>query len=240
MVTITGTYNGITYSEDITITVGEAVSYDYISVKQAIGWDYDEIVTVKGIVGPSVVNKNGFYLFDEEGFMIAVLVNSTEEFVGLEIGHEIILTGIRERYVKDEANTIAGQTCIVDAEILVNYYGKHEYSTARFVTDATGADFGALDVKVDYSTTVFVLTGTVVINETPYYTSLSFTANGQKITLYCSGAGQYSWLKQFNNQEVTLEVAACNWNDKSFWAGCALAAYTADGKILNTLNFDTY
>ena len=240
VVTVTGTFNGITYSEDITITVGEAVSYDYISVKQAIGWDIDEIVTVKGIVGPSVVNKNGFYLFDEEGFMIAVLVNSTEEFVGLEIGHEIILTGMRERYVKDDASTIAGQTCIVDAEILVNNYGNHAYSTARFVQNTTGQDFYGLDVKVDYSTTVFVVTGTIEIKETAYYTSISFTADGQKITLYCSSAGQYSWLKQFSGQEVTLEIAACNWNDKSFWAGCALAAYTEDGKILNTLNFDAY
>jgi hypothetical protein len=97
-----------------------------------------------------------------------------------------------------------------------------------------------LDKTVDYSTTVFVLTGTVVVTETAYYTSLSFTANGQKITLYCSGAGQYSWLTQFSGQEVTVEVAACNWNDKDFWAGCELAVRTADGKVLNTLNFDTY
>ena len=141
---------------------------------------------------------------------------------------------------KDDSYTTHGQSCIVNAEILVNYYGNHEYSTAKFVEDATGQDFYALDKMVDYSTTVFVLTGKIEVTETAYYTSLSFTVDGQKITLYCSSANQYSWLKAYNGQEVTLEVAACNWNDKTFWAGCALALRTADGKVLNTLNFDTY
>jgi hypothetical protein len=169
--------------------------------------------------------------------MIAVLVNSTDEFVGLEIGHEIILTGMRERYIKDDTYITHGQTCIVDAQILVNYYGNHEYSTARFVEDATGEQFAKLDVTVDYSTTVFVLTGKIVINETAYYTSLSFTVEGKKITLYCSSANQYSWLKAYSGQEVTLEVAACNWNDKNYYTGCVLAVITNDGKVCNELNF---
>ena len=238
-VTITATYGEITYSEEVAIRVQEPIEYNALMVAEAITANIDTEVIVRGIVGPSVVNKNGFYLFGEDGSMIAVLVNDTAEFVGLEIGHEIVLKGTRERYIKDDSYTTHGQTSIVDAEILVNYYGNHEYSTAKFV-QATGQDFRALDVTVDYSTTVFVLTGKVEVTETQYYTSLSFTSDGQKITLYCSSANQYAFLKQFSGKEITLEVAACNWNDKTFWAGCALAVYTEDGKILNTLNFDTY
>ena len=38
---------------------------------------------------------------------------------------------------------------------------------------------------------------------------------------------------------MTVEVAACNWNSKDYYTGCALAVRNADGtKILNTLNFD--
>ena len=239
-VTVTATYGEITYSEEVTVRVQEPIEYETLTVAEAIAANIDTEVIVRGIVGPSVVNKNGFYLFGEDGSMIAVLVNDTAEFVGLEIGHEIVLKGMRERYVKAENEaTRFGQTSIVDAEILVNYYGNHEYSTAKFV-QATGQDFRALDVTVDYSTTVFVLTGKVEVTETAYYTSISFTSDGQKITLYCSSANQYAFLKQFSGKEITLEVAACNWNDKTFWAGCALAVYTEDGKILNTLNFDTY
>ena len=237
---VSATYNGVTYFEEITITMEEPVVYDFITVAEAIDATVDTEVIVKGIVGPSVVNKNGFYLFGEDGSMIAVLVDSTDYFVGLEIGHEVILKGMRERYVKAENEaTRFGQSSIVNAEILVNNYGNHEYSTAKFV-QATGSEFYALDVMVDYSTTVFVLTGKVEVTETPHYTSISFISDGKKIALYCSGAGQYAFLKQFSGKEVTLEVAACNWNDKTFWAGCALAVYTEDGKILNTLNFDTY
>jgi hypothetical protein len=46
-------------------------------------------------------------------------------------------------------------------------------------------------------------------------------------------------LAAYNGQEVTLEIAACNWNNKTYWRGCAIAIRLADGtKILNTVNFD--
>lgn len=64
-------------------------------------------------------------------------------------------------------------------------------------------------------------------------------ADGSYFSFYCSGAGQYSWLSDYEGQEVTLEVAACNWNNKTYWRGCVLAIRLADGtKILNTLNFN--
>ena len=244
-ITITGTYNEKSYEATVNLVFIDPQSISCITVAEAIqvapNNGDDSIVTVRGIVGPSVVNKNGFYLFGEDGSMIAVLVNDTKEFAGLEIGHEVILTGVRERYVKDDTSTFAGQTCIVDAVIDVNLYGNHEYSTAKFVTDKTVADFSALDITKDYSTTVFVLTLTVEVVETPYYTNLNLVSGNNKITLYCSSANQYSWLKQFAGQEVMVEIAACNWNDKKdYWRGCALAVYTEDGKLLNTLNFDTF
>ena len=239
-VTITGEYNGKTYSETVKVTVAEPPKFDFITVAEAIVAADDSEVTVKGIVGPSVVNKNGFYLFGEDGSTIAVLVNNTDAFADLEIGHEIILKGKRERYVDESKNpTWAGQTCIVNAEILVNYYGNHEYSTAKFI-ETTAAEFYALDKAVDYSTTVYVLTATVNYVETNFYTTLELTSNGTKVSLYMSGAGQYKFLKAFAGQEVTLEIAPCNWNNKTYWAGCVLAVRTADGKLLNTLNFDTY
>jgi len=239
-VTVTGSYNGKTFSKTVTIVMEKSVSYDSITVAEAIAAKVDSDVIVKGIVGPSVVNKNGFYLFGEDGSVITVVVNDTNQFVGLEIGHEVILKGVRERYVKDDAQTQAGQTCIVNAEILVNNYGSHEYSTEKFVTDKTVNDFRNLDVTVDYSTTVFVLKAKVNYVETNYYTKIELTSNGTTISLYCASAGQYSWLLAYKGQEVTMEIAACNWNDKNYWAGCVLAVRTADGKVFNTLNFDTF
>ena len=243
-VTVTGEYNGKSYSQTVQVTFKAAETYEYITVAEAIAVapnTDNSTVTVKGIVGPSVVNKNGFYFFGEDGSVITVLVASTDYFADLNIGNEVILRGERERYVKNDASAFAGQTCIVNAEILVNYYGNHQYSTAKFV-ETTGAEFKALNPNVDYSTTVFVIKAKVELIETAHHTSMKLIAeDGTEVSLYMSGAGQYSFLTQFIGQMVELEVAACNWNDKTYWRGCVLAVRKADGtKVLNTLNFDSY
>lgn len=70
------------------------------------------------------------------------------------------------------------------------------------------------------------------------YSAPSIVDGDTSLSLYCSGGAQYSWLQQFAGQEITLEIAACNWNDKKYWRGCVIAVHTEDGKVLNTLNFD--
>lgn len=240
-VTVTASYNGSSYSETVEILVESNEEVDSITVADAILAPIDTTVTVKGIVGPSVVNKDGFYLFGEDGSVIAVLVASTDELEGLEIGHEIVITGMRERYIEDDSYETHGQTSIVKATVVANYYGNHEYSTEKFITDSTVEAFCALDKTVDYSTTVYVLTVRIERTETQFYTNYALysTTNNTYISLYCSGAGQYDpLLKQFAGQTVTIEIAPCNWNNKNQWKGCVLAVRTEDGKVYNQLNFD--
>ncbi len=236
-VTISATLGDNTYSTTISITVETATEeLNYISVKEAIAANVGDKVTVKGIVGPSLVNKIGFYLFNGSD-MIAVL--TTEAVMEtLEIGYEIVIEADRDRFYKDTTKQY-GQTCLNNATVIANYYGSHEYSTEGFVTDKTMADYYNLDVMTDYSTTVFVLTGKVIFEQTPHYTSVKFKSEDGEttLTLYCSGAGQYSWLNDYSDQVMTFEVAACNWNGKTFYAGCIIAAYTDNGKIYNELNF---
>ena len=67
-----------------------------------------------------------------------------------------------------------------------------------------------------------------------------YAKNGTEFPLYMSGAGQYSFLDQFAGEEVTLEIALCNWNDKTDkYRGCILAVITDDGKVYNELNFNS-
>ena len=240
-VTVTASYNGSSYSETVEILVESNEEVDSITVADAILAPIDTTVTVKGIVGPSVVNKDGFYLFGEDGSVIAVLVASTDELAGLEIGHEIVITGMRERYVKDDSYATHGQTSIVNATVVANYYGSHEYSTEKFITDSTVEAFYDLDETVDYSTTVYVLTVRIERTGNNFSTNYALysTTSNTYISLYCSGAGQYDpLLKQFVGQTVTLEIAPCNWNNKDHWKGCVLAVRTEDGKVYNQLNFD--
>ena len=59
-----------------------------------------------------------------------------------------------------------------------------------------------------------------------------------ELLLYSSSASQYNFLKAYNGQTVTVEVAPCNWNSKGNYRGCVLAVRNADGtKICNELNF---
>ena len=209
--------------------------YQYISVAEAIKATVGDTITVKGIVGPSVVNKTGFYLIDETG-VIAVTMETTV-LESLEIGQEVILKGKRDLFHDPEKGNSHGQTCITGCEVVVNNYGKHEYSTATFTNNFTLAEFYALDPKVDYTTKVYVLKATVNVVENNYYTSIKLTNGNTSVSLYCSSASQYSWLKAYAGQEVTLEIAPCNWNNKTYYAGCVLAVYTDNGKVLNTSNF---
>ena len=236
-VTVTVTYNGKSASETVEITVVDPAIMDATNVQDAIQSELGDEVVVKGIVGPSLVNRNGFYLIDESG-LIAVVVNDVAIFADIEIGQEIIIKGKRDKFHNNEGGTHAGQTAITGATVIANYYGQHDYDTSHFVTDKTLADFRGLDVTVDYSTTVFVVKAIVNFEETAYYTKCNLTDGTNNVTLYCSSAKQYSFLKQFAGQEVTLELAACNWNNKTFWAGCVLSVITEDGKVINSLNFD--
>ena len=236
-ITVTGTYGDQTYSEDVTITVDiQQQEITYSTVADAIAAAVGETVTVKGIVGPSLVNKTGFYLIDETGVVAVEMDEKT--LATLEIGYEVILEGVRQINTKGGTNYY-GQTTIKDCQVIVNNYGSHDYSTASFDGDISAADFYNLDVTKDYSTSVFTMKATVVLEETQYYTSIYLSDGTTKVRLYCSGAGQYSWLKQFAGQEVTVEIAPCNWNDKNYYVGCVLAVVHDDGtKTINTLNFN--
>ena len=233
-ITITGSYGGKTYSE--TVEVSATIAREEVkapTVSETIAANVGTEVTVKGIVGPSLVNKVGFYLIDDTG-IIAVLTDEAT-MATVQIGHEVVLKGVRHLNTKDASY---GQTCIKDATIVTNNYGTHDYNTSFFVTDKTITEIYNLSVSTDYTTTVYVAKATVVLEESQYYTNILLSDGASQLRLYCSSAKQYNWLKAFAGQEVTVEVAACNWNSKNYYTGCVLAVRNADGtKTYNELNF---
>ncbi len=235
-VTVSCTYNGKTYSEKVEITVTANASYNTVTVAAAKDTAEGTEVILKGIVGPSLVNQVGFYLFDETG-MIAVRVDASV-FEGLEIGHEIVIKGTRAVSKKDSSNNL-GQLCINDGEILANYYGNHSYETFDFIEDKDVEYLYGLEMSDQHSDEVYVITANIVLDTSNSYShQYKIEANGTKLSLYCSGKHQYSdLLESFVGQEVTLEVAPCDWNSKNYYAFCVLAVRTPDGKVVNQLNF---
>ena len=234
VVTVTATYGDVTATDTYTITVTTAESFEYVGVKDAIDAELGAEVVVKGIVGPSLVNKTGFYIIDETG---VIAVQTTADVMAtIEIGNEVIISGTRAVNTKGGTNYF-GQSLIDNGEVLVNNYGSHEYADDFFV-ETTADEFRSLDATIDYSTTVFVFEATISFTGDGYSTKVSLVGETQSVELYCSGAGQYEFLRQFDGQTVTLEVAACNWNSKTFWRGSVLSVITEDGKVVNQLNFE--
>ncbi len=234
-ITITCNYNGVLYAEDVTITVEKNEDVTFGTVQDAIDAELNQTVTVKGIVGASLVNQDGFYLIDETG-IIAVLTDK-ETLATLEVGYEVVLEGTR--FFKSKSGGNWGNTCISDAKVLVNNYGNHAYSTESFDGTLTLAEFVALSVEQDYTTSVFTVTATIEVVETAYYTNIKLVDGDVSVNLYCSSAKQYKWLQAYAGQTITMELAPCNWSSKSTYPACVLAVLLEDGtKVVNTLNFD--
>lgn len=238
-VTITATYGEYTESMTIEIAVSTPIVYETITVKEAFDTVDGEEVIVKGIVASSLVNQDGFYLIDETG--VIAVVGTKADIALLSPGDEVIVKGTKGHKQKSGyTGTSIGQNNIYNAEILVNSYGNHEYSTATFKNDKTVEELETLDPTIDYSGDVYVVEAIVVVTETPYYTSIQITGvadTSVKMSLYSSSAEQYAFLKQYKGQIVTLELAMCNWNSKDYYTGCVISV-TKDGvKTINTLNF---
>ncbi len=245
-ITITAKHGDKTHTETVTITVAEQQQVEYITVDDAIKTAVNETVTVKGIVGPSLVNRNGFYLIDETG-VIAIVVNDDSVYDGLEIGHGVILEGKRDKFHNGKGDH-SGQAAITSTVVVSNLYGDHDYSTASFDGEISVKDFYNLDITVDQTTSVYTMTAYVVLyvgdrSTNIYLSNVSTydTSNTENVyvRLYSSSANQYAWLQAYAGQQVTVEINPCNWNNKNYYTGCVLSVINADGtKTLNTLNFN--
>lgn len=235
-VTVTATLGSNSYTNSIKITVSANEEFDSISIADAIAKNVDDEVIIRGIVGPSLVNQAGFYLFDESG-MVAIRVSESAVFETIAIGNEVVIKGKRDVWHKDGFEH--GQICISNATVEANYYGNNDYLT---IEPIMGKDINyllGLD-KLDMSETtkLYQMDVTIKVVDAQYYSNIYVTDGENDLILYCSGSGQYSWLKAYNGQTVTVEIAPCNWNSKAGFAGCVLAVVNEDGtKVLNTLNF---
>lgn len=231
-ITITGKDGENEYSETVEIEVVEA-EVEYITVSAAINEEDETEVVVKGIVGASLVNKVGFYLIDETG-VIAVEMSSVE-LSKVELGNEVIIKG-RKTHIGAKEDAV-GQIAIVEAEVVVNKFGEHEYSTASFKDGKVLADFIDLNKMEDHSTDVYIIEATIKYEATQYYTRYSIIDDeGNSMNIYSSSGNQLKFLEAFQNMKVTLEFTVVNWNGKGY-SGSILAVIHNGEKVINDSNF---
>ncbi len=223
-VTVTARLGGYSYSETIDITVEENDEIHSVSVADAIASAVDEVVTVKGIVGPSFVHANnrGFYLMGENE-VIAVSFLSVDTLKDISIGNTVIIRGTRSA-VKET------QIAVMDAELLANAYGEAELP-AGAITDGVAINAVA---STENTTGLYRVTATVGFNVSPYSTTYDLSG----VQLYSSNAPtQYSIIADKEGETVTAIVSVVNWNGKGYKL-TLVAIETADGVLYNEYSFD--
>lgn len=232
-ITITGVDGSNTYSEVVEILVLEDLSnVEIITIAQAIAMGDDSVVNIEGVVAASLVNKTGVYVIDETG-VIAVQMTSTE-LDKISLGQLVVITGVKT-HVGADASAV-GQIAITDASILANKYGNHDYSTASFILGGSLSDLIDLDKLEDHSTKVYVITATITLYESTYYSLYTITSGSDSLNIYASSSAQLTFLEPYVGQEVTIEITVVNWNGKKY-SGSVLSI-TYDGvKVLNDSNF---
>lgn len=239
-ITAEAKYAGKTAKFEKTINVKDLESFNYTNVKTAIDAEVDTQVSVRAIVGPSLVNRDGFYLIDDTG---VIAVTTDESTLGtLKVGDEVILHGTRTQFKADAAANKPGQSCILDAVIDVNLYGENEYSTKTFRSDKTFEDLMNLDYTQDFTNDVYYVKAKVEVIKESYSSKMKLADPAHPentLSLYSSSANQYSFLFDYADKELTYAIAPCNWNLKNYYAFCVLNVQLEDGTIINnTLNFN--
>lgn len=245
-ITVTGHLDGQTdfsKSMDIKITKQVDVS-SAVNVKAAIDASKGTELLVKGVIGPSLVNKNGFYLIDETG-SLAVVMNSTDEFNGLQIGQTVYIKGKRDLFASARNGTPSYfESCMTGCQIVKNEFGNEDYSTASFIKGKTLADLIALPVADNYHTAeVYVITAGLKFVSTKNYSNAYLKDGDSEMRLYCTNASsQYQWINPYvdDTKTYTMEVAVCNWNNKNYYTACLLSITDSNGnKVMNTFNFNS-
>lgn len=248
--TVTITVNGhldgqkdFSKTMDIKITKPVDVS-SAVNVKAAIDASKDTELLVKGVIGPSLVNKDGFYLIDDTG-SLAVVMNSRDEFNGLQIGQTVYIKGKRDLFASARNGTPSYfESCMTGCQIVKNEFGNVDYSTASFINGKTLADLIALPVADNYHTAeVYVITAGLKFVATKNYSNAYLKDGDSEMRLYCTNAAsQYQWINSYvdDTKTYTMEVAVCNWNNKNYFTACLLSITDSNGnKVMNTLNFNS-
>lgn len=246
-ITVTGHLDGQTdFSKTMDIKIVKPVDVSLaVNVKAAIDASKGTELLVKGVIGPSLVNKNGFYLIDETG-SLAVVMNSTDEFNGLQIGQTVYIKGKRDLFasVRNGGTPSYFESCMTGCQIVKNEFGNVDYSTASFIKGKTLADLIALPVADNSHTAeVYVITAGLKFVSTKNYSNAYLKDGDSEMRLYCTNAaGQYQWIKSYvdDTKTYTMEVAVCNWNNKNYYTACLLSITDSNGnKVMNTLNFNS-
>lgn len=243
-VTIKATYSptsseSSSVTHKITISVLPPQKVEGMNIQEALAVQDGTEITVKGIVLSSLVNQSGFYIIDETG-VIAVRTKDKETDKTVKPGDLVSVKGTK-KHIKAITDKCVGQIALDSAEVLVNAYGENKIPTSVYKLGETVTSLRNLDPLEDHTTEVFTIQAKIKFSDNGNYTSVALvdlSNESVSLNLYTSSASQYNFLKDYDGQELTYNVALCNWNGKDYYRGCIVSVETSEGAtIYNQLNF---
>ena len=237
-----------TYTKDISfvdITAGAQ------SVSVANNAADGDTVKIRGIVAASILNKQkSFYVTDDNG-VIACLVDKTYSKVLngfiFNSGDEVVLEGIKRHRGNTKDKTDHGSAYLE----ISKFYGVISYDNTipnpNVITNKTFADLHDVDRTAEYSRQLYSLKVYYFSDKEKnvaciYESKAAYdrNQNGEKvdyINIYKGGYDQVAFLKDFENKEVTMTFALCNWNNKTFAAICPFSATDGTKTVYNTFSY---
>ncbi len=226
-ITVEVSYDSYKLSRDYEVEVVNLEDYNYQDVITTLSSPYDTEVTLRGIVSSAVINQVGFYLIDETG---AIAVRVSQDVLNtIKIGDEVIIKGTLKEKGKDTAT--GNQIVVDDAIVLFNLYGNNTYSTKSFV-NSTMEELVSLPTDDQSTAKVYVVKATLNMPVGTWGT-YSLQSGEFSMQTYQSSSKQYEWLNPYADQELTYEVAICNWNGKANKL-CIISVTDANGnKVVN-------
>lgn len=237
-VTIKATYESSSVVHKITISVLPEQKIEGMSIQEAISVTDGTEITVKGIVLSSLVNQSGFYIIDETG-VIAVRTKDIETDKSVKPGDLVSVKGTK-KHIK-ATDKCVGQIALDSAEVLVNAYGENQIPTSVYKQGKTITALYNLDPLEDHTTEVFKVKAKISFIDKGNYTIVVLVDPNDEsvsLSLYTTSASQYNFLKDYEGQVLTYNVAVCNWNGKNYYRGCIVSVETSEGTtIYNQLNF---
>ena len=165
------------------------------------------------------------------------------------MGNEIVVTGKRDvkggGVLKDKKTdkviaNVWGENLISNASLTFNLYGKTDYSKNSFIKDKTLADLKAMsqDSAKDLSSQGYTVSATFKkVEGTNNRSTWHIQTNDADLELYASDVSQYDWLAPYVGKTVSVDLALCNWNKKSFYKAAILSVTDGNKTVYNTYSY---
>ena len=114
------------------------------------------------------------------------------------------------------------------------------YSTASFDSTKTIADLSDIPTTENATDKVYVVKASIQKTPGQRSSTVRIYVGETSIMCYTNSGKEYDWAQDYFDQEVTLEIALCNWNKKSFYKCNILSLTDSTGnKIVNLGKYTT-